>query len=36
MKKKVITALLITMTLTLSSVGTVFAMNNNVTVTSIE
>ncbi len=36
MKKKVITALLITMTLTLSSVGTVFAMNNNVTVTSGE
>ena len=30
MKKKVITALLITMTLTLGTVGTVFAMDNNV------
>ena len=31
MKKKVITALLITMTLTLGTVGTVFAMDNDVT-----
>ena len=30
MKKKVITALLITMTLTLGTVGTVFAMDNDV------
>lgn len=36
MKKKVITALLITMTLTLSTVGTVFAMDNGVSVASGE
>lgn len=36
MKKKVITALLITMTLTLGTVGTVFAMDNDVSVASGE
>ena len=36
MKKKVITALLITMTLTLGGVGTVYAMNNDMAVLSGE
>ena len=36
MKKKVITALLITMTLTLGGVGTAYAMNNDMAVLSGE
>lgn len=36
MKKKVITALLITMTLTLGGVGTVYAMNNDMSILSGE
>ncbi len=36
MKKKVITAMLITMTLTLGGVGTAYAMNNDMAVLSGE